>query len=83
MEASLRDIGAVPCPQCGKEVKKLADHLKTHKIVSGNCNLCGDVVGDRKKHWVQGCKVCIFCKNKGIKKKFLIRKLAWKHFEHE
>ena len=76
------DIGAVACPQCGKEVKKLADHLKTHKSVGGSCNLCGEVVGDRKKHWLQGCKTCLFCKNNGISKTFIQRKLALVHFAH-
>ena len=44
MKVKVGDIAAVACPQ------KLADHIKTHKIVGGSCNLCGDVVSDRKKH---------------------------------
>ena len=82
MEVSMGDIEAVACPQCGKQVKKLNDHLKTHKIVSGSCNLCGEVVDDRKKHW-QDCKQCKFCLKKGTKKIFSSRKIAFMHFDHE
>ena len=82
IKVKVGDIAAVACPQCGKQVKKLADHIKTHKIVSGSCNLCGDVVSDRKKHWLVGCKKCMFCKKKGTMKIFSSRKLALMHFDH-
>ena len=71
MEVSMGDIEAVACPQCGKQVKKL-----------GSCNLCGEVVDDRKKHW-QDCKQCMFCLKKGTKKICSSRKTAFMHFDHE
>ena len=76
------NIGAVNCPVCGKNVKKLADHMMTHKIVGGTCNLCGVEVEDKKTHWVQGCKDCKFCKKNGKKRLFYDMKMAWQHYEH-
>jgi formylmethanofuran dehydrogenase subunit E len=61
------------------EVEKCWEKAKEH---SGSCNLCGDVVGDRRKHWLDGCKKCKFCMKKGTTKIFSSRKLALMHFDH-
>ena len=68
--------------QCGNKVKKQADHLKTHKIVGGSCNLFVVEVEDKKAHWVQGGKDCKFCKKNGKKRLFYDMKMAWQHYEH-
>ena len=81
-KVNVGSIGGMDCPVCGKNVKKLADHMRTHKIVGGTCNLCGVQVEDKKAHWVQGCKECKFCKKNGKKRLFYDMKMAWKHFEH-
>ena len=83
-DVNMGDMDKVPCPKCGKEVKKLADHIKKkHKKENEECNLCGAPVSCRKKHWLEGCRKCQFCKNNGIKKVFMRREEVWMHFDHQ
>eukprot|EP00092_Neocalanus_flemingeri_P035924 GFUD01039115.1.p1 GENE.GFUD01039115.1~~GFUD01039115.1.p1 ORF type:complete len:369 (+),score=77.94 GFUD01039115.1:55-1107(+) len=83
-DVKMGDMDKVPCPKCGKKVKKLGDHIKkNHKKEIEECNLCGASVLCKKKHWLEGCRKCQFCENNGIKKVFRRRKQAWLHFEHQ